>query len=88
VARERLGDRVRDLLFERDTLVAPTLGPSYSRHFLEQSVGPVAKLVESLQATDPERLARFRAELEGLLVDIIHGNEQRQHFLMSRAIKV
>lgn len=87
VVRERLGARVKDLVFERDTLVAPTLGPAYSRHFMEQSLGPLANLVAGLQASDPARLARLRGELEALFADIIHGNEQRQHFLMSRATK-
>jgi SAM-dependent methyltransferase len=87
VVRERLGARVKDLVFERDTLVAPTLGPAYSRHFMEMTLGPLAKLVGSLQGDAP-RLARLRAELEALFAEIIHGNEQRQHFLMSRAIKV
>jgi SAM-dependent methyltransferase len=88
VVRERLAARVRDLVFERDTLIGPTLGASYSRHLMEQSLGPVAKLVAALQAKDPPRLARFRAELDALFADIIHGNEQRQHYLMSRATKV
>jgi SAM-dependent methyltransferase len=88
VVRERLGTRVKDLVFERDTLVAPTLGPRYSRHFMEQSLGPLASLAATLEAKDPPRLAKLRAELEELFVDIIHGNEQRQHFLMSRATKV
>jgi len=82
-----LGARVKDLVFERDTLVAPTLGPTYSRHLLETTLGPLAKLVSALQG-DPPRLAQLRAELEGLCGEIIHGNEQRQHFLMSRATKV
>lgn len=88
VVRERLGARVKNLVFERDTLVAPTLGPSYSRHFMEQSLAPLSKLAATLQASDPARLARFRAELEALFAEIIHGNEQRQHYLMSRATKV
>jgi SAM-dependent methyltransferase len=87
VVRERLGARVNDLVFERDTLVAPTLGPSYSRQFMEATLGPLAKLVSALQG-DPLRLAQLRAELERLFTEIIHGNEQRQHFLMSRATKV
>jgi hypothetical protein len=43
--------------------------------------------VTALQGDAP-RLAQLRAELEQLFVEIIHGNEQRQHFLMSRATKV
>jgi SAM-dependent methyltransferase len=87
VVRERLGARVKDLVFERDTLVAPTLGPRYSVHALETTLGPLAKLVSVLQGDTP-KLAQLRAELERLFAEIIHGNEQRQHFLMSRATKV
>jgi SAM-dependent methyltransferase len=84
VVRERLASRVKDLVFERDTMVVPTLGPSYSRNFMEATLGPLAHLVATLQG-DPARLAKLRAELEALFAEIIHGNEQRQHFLMSRA---
>ncbi len=87
IVRERLGDRVKGLVFERDTMVASTLGPAYSRNFLETTLGPMAKLVAAL-AAEPAKLAQLRAELEGLFAEIIHGNEQRQHFLMSRATKV
>jgi SAM-dependent methyltransferase len=87
VVRERLGARVKELVFERDTMVAPTLGPAYSRHMMETTLGPLANLVAAL-ASEPARLATIRAELEGLFAEIIHGNEQRQHFLMSRAVKV
>jgi SAM-dependent methyltransferase len=87
VVRERLGSRVKDLVFERDTMVVPTLGPSYSRVAMETTLGPLANLVTTLQG-DPARLAKLRAELEALFADVIHGNEQRQHFLMSRATKV
>jgi hypothetical protein len=38
------------------------------------------------QPCAPDRLF-LSAELERLFVEIIHGNEQRQHFLMSRATK-
>jgi len=87
VVRERLGSRVKDLLFERDTMVVPTLGPAYSRISMETTLGPLASLVAALQG-DPARLAKLREELDALLAEIIHGNEQRQHFLMSRATKV
>jgi hypothetical protein len=87
VVRERLGNRVKDLVFERDTMLVPTLGPSYSRISMETTLGPLASLVATLQG-DPARLAKLRGELDALLAEIIHGNEQRQHFLMSRATKV
>jgi SAM-dependent methyltransferase len=87
VVRERLGSRVKGLVFERDTMVVPTLGPSYSRVAMETTLGPLASLVATLQG-DPGRLAKLREELEVLFVEIIHGNEQRQHYLMSRATKV
>ncbi|MGZ3406624.1 MAG: class I SAM-dependent methyltransferase, partial [Polyangia bacterium] len=86
VVRERLGDAVVDLSFERELLNAPALSPAHFRRNIEATAGPVAKLVASLEP-QPARLAQFRAELEALVLSYYDGNAVRQHFLMSRATK-
>jgi ubiquinone/menaquinone biosynthesis C-methylase UbiE len=86
IVRERLGDAVRDLVFEREIMATPTLSPAHYRRTFEATAAPVIKLVQSLQ-DDPPRLAQFRAELDGLVKEYLRHNIVRQHFLMTRAVK-
>lgn len=86
VIRERFGDRVADLVFDRDVLVCPMLSVSHARLFYEATIGPFAKLVVSLQG-DPERLAQLRAEYETILSEVFDENALRLHYIMTRATK-
>jgi SAM-dependent methyltransferase len=86
VVRERLGDAVRDLVFERDMLASPALSPQHARKVFETTLGPLMHLVASLQS-DPARLAQLRAELDALIGEFYVDNHMRQHFLMTRATK-
>jgi SAM-dependent methyltransferase len=88
VIRQRLGSAVRDILFDRATMLVPALSAQHSRHLMERTAGPVLKLVEKLSASDPERLAAFRHEYEGLVAHYIELNVVRQDYLMTRAIKM
>jgi hypothetical protein len=87
VVRERLGSAVTDLKFARDTLVAPALSLAHFRNAQEATIGPLTKLVESLQH-DPEKLAQLRAEFDTLAADIFDNNTVSMPFLMTRATKV
>jgi SAM-dependent methyltransferase len=86
VVRERLGAAVTDLKFARDTLVAPALSLQHFRAAQEATIGPLTKLVASLQ-NDPDKLARLRAEFDALAADIFEENTIRMPFLMTRATK-
>lgn len=86
VVRERLGDSVTDLVFERELMSVPALSPAHYRRTFEATAAPVAKLVQSLD-NDPERLARFRTEFDVLITHYWRGNTVRQHYLMTRAVK-
>lgn len=86
IVRERLGDAVQDLEFDRAEMFVPALSPRHYRLNMEQTAAPVIKIVETL-AGQPERLAAFRAELEALIEKFFEGNRIRQSFLMTRAIK-
>jgi SAM-dependent methyltransferase len=88
VVRERLGSAVKDLVFDRDIMMAQALSVGHARFFFEKNIGPITKLVEKLSATDPEKLARFRAELEGIALPYFENNFLRQGFLLSRAVKL
>ena len=87
VVRERLGARVRDLRFDRETMVVPALSVQHQRDSLERNAGPVIKLVETLSASDPARLAAYRRECEALIAEYLADNTMRQGYLMTRATK-
>lgn len=87
VVKERLGSAVKDLSFEREVLQSPLLSVKHFRRSFETNAAPVLKLVQMLK-DDPSRLAQFRAELEDLIAVFARGNRLRQHFLMTRAIKL
>jgi SAM-dependent methyltransferase len=87
IVRQRLGTAVRDIAFNRDTMLVPALSPQHSRVAMERTAGPVLKLVEMLSASDPERLASFRRDYEAIVAEYLDDNIVRQDFLMTRAIK-
>jgi SAM-dependent methyltransferase len=87
MVRERLGNKVKDIFFRRGTMSVPTLSPQHSRTGIERTAGPVLKLVELLNATDPARLEEFRRAYERLVADHTEENVVRQDYLMTRATK-
>jgi len=88
VIRERLGSAVKDLTFDRARILVPALSPQHVRTASERTAGPLVKLVESLSATDPDRLASFRREYEAIVADYLEENIVRQDYLLTRATKI
>ena len=88
IVRERLGSGVKDILFDRARMEFPALSVQNYRDHIERTAGPMLKLVEMLNASDPERLAKFRREYDGLIAPYFEDNIVRQDYLMTRAIKV
>lgn len=86
IVRQRLGEAVTDIVFDRGVMCFPALSQQHYRKVLEETLGPVVKLVQTLQGDAP-RLAAFRAELDGYIVRHLENNMLRQHYLMTRAIK-
>ncbi len=86
--RARLGDAVTDLRFDRGTLRAPYLSVPHVRAFMEQHVGPIMRLVQTL-AGEPARLAELRRELDQATALYFEPTENvlRQDYLMTRATK-
>ena len=74
------------IAFDRAVMVFPTLSPQHYRKGIEETLGPVAKLIAALKE-DPAKLAAFRAEMEGFVARHLEDNVIRQHFLMTRATK-
>jgi SAM-dependent methyltransferase len=86
IVRQRLGEAVTNIVFDRGVMYFPTLSPQHYRKALEETLGPVVKLVQTLQG-DAATLATFRAELDGYIGSHLENNMLRQHYLMTRAIK-
>ncbi|HKW43179.1 MAG TPA: class I SAM-dependent methyltransferase [Thermoplasmata archaeon] len=84
---QRLGKAVRDVTFDRAQQLTPALSPQHYRRLIEQSGGPVIRLIQMLK-DDPARLAKFRREYDDLTSQYWDGNAVRQEFLQTRAIKV
>jgi SAM-dependent methyltransferase len=88
VVRERLGTAVRDIHFDRGTMIVPSLSVQHQRELFERTAGPVVKVVQTLSTADPAKLATFRAEYEALASEYFEDNVLRQGYLMTRAIKL
>ena len=88
VVRERLGTAVKDITFDRATMLIPALSLQHFRTMIERTAGPIIKLVESLTASDPARLATFRREYDALAADYLEDNVVRQDYLLTRATKI
>jgi ubiquinone/menaquinone biosynthesis C-methylase UbiE len=85
---ERLGKAVKELAFDRRTMLVPALSASHFRSMFEKTAGPIIKVVESLSKSDPAKLAAFRAECEALVAEYCEENTVRQDYLLTRAIKI
>jgi SAM-dependent methyltransferase len=88
IVRDRLGTAVRDIVFDRAVMLVPALSPAHHRISTERTAGPIVKLVESLAASDPGRLAAFRREYDALSAEYFEENVIRQDYLITRAAKI
>ena len=66
------------------TAVDLTLASRAGSLFMERSVGPMQKLVESL-VTEPERVAILRAEFDAMVAPYYFDNIVHQDYLLTRA---
>src|ERR1051326_3851492 len=87
VVRQRLGSAVKDVWFDRACMLVPALSVQNYRDQIEHTAGPMLKLVESLGASDPARLAQFRREYDALIAPYFENNVVRQDYLLTRAVK-
>lgn len=87
MVRERLGSAVKEIHFDRQRMSAPALSPQHFRNMIERTAGPIVRLVETLSASDPAKLAAFRREYEALVAEYHEDNLVRQDYLLTRAIK-
>jgi SAM-dependent methyltransferase len=87
VVRLRLGSSVAAIVFDRACIFSPALSVPNYRTWMERAGGPLTKVVESLSASDPTRLAEFRHEYDRAMAPFFDNNVVRQGFLLTRASK-
>ena len=87
VVRERLGNAVKQLTFDRGRMDVPALSVQHVRNMVEHTAGPVVKLVEFLSATDLGKLGAFRSEYDSLISEYFEENIVRQDYLLTKATK-
>ena len=88
IVRERLGNSVTDIVFDRACMLVPALSPQHFRSKLEQTVGSMIKIIQTLIATDPDRLRSYRQEFDAIVSEYLQDNTVRQDYLLARARKV
>jgi SAM-dependent methyltransferase len=88
IVRQRLGPAVKDVLFDRATMLVPALSPSHHRVAAEKSSGAMFRLVAELEGSDPAKLENFRREYDALASEYFEDNILRQDYLMTRATKI
>jgi len=84
VITDRLGGKFGEPAFERGVMIWPALSLAHYRAFMESSVGPIQKLVESL-ANDPARLGAIRAEFEAIAAPYYSDNVVNHTYLLTKA---
>ena len=85
--RQRLGENVQHLHFERGIMGIPALCPQHIRLFQEAKTGPFIRTVMALQP-DPANLAAWRKEVDELVSEYLRDNIVRHEYLLTRAIKI
>jgi SAM-dependent methyltransferase len=84
IIAQRLARGFGEPVFERGTMPIPALSLAHYRAFIEQNIGPMRKLAESLSAS-PEELEDFRRAFEAIAEPHFTGNVVEQEYLMTRA---
>jgi hypothetical protein len=79
---------VKDIAFARDAMLFPTLSAQHYRLFMERNFGPVIRLLQSLDKSDPDKGATLRREFDDLAAQYFENNTVRQDYLLTRAVKV
>ena len=87
IVRERLGDSVTDLRFDRGVMRLPTLSVQHYRAFVEKGFGPAQKVLAALDASAPAKAASLRQALEDLAAQYLEDNAIQQGYLVTRAMK-
>jgi SAM-dependent methyltransferase len=84
VISERLSPHFEAPTFSRGDMFVPALSVTHFRDFMEHSIGPLTRIVDSL-AAEPARLQTMRDELDAMSAPYFADNQVRQRYLFTRA---
>lgn len=84
VVRQRLGDGVRDLIFERGVVRFYALSPAHFWHTFSTYYGPTIRAVETV---GPDPSQAFRQDFIAAVTPFFRSNAVHQDYLLSRAVK-
>ena len=79
---------MKDILFDRATMLIPALSPSHQRMAAEKSACATVRIVAALEGSDPAKLEQFRREYDELAGEYFEDNLLRQDYLLTRATKI
>lgn len=79
---------MKDIAFDRATMLIPALSPSHQRVAAEKSAGSTVRVVAALEGSDPAKLEQFRREYDALASEYFEDNLLRQDYLITRATKI
>ena len=85
IISERLGDQVKDIMFDRRINRTSYLSVKHARTLFEKTL---PTFFRKLSTTDPKKYNEFITEYENLFSSYMQGNTLEQHFLMTRARKI
>lgn len=84
IVKQRLGEAVEDIRFDRGTMLFPLLSLRHLNQIIEETVGPARALAQS---GDAATLEKYRAEVRELASPYYVDNVLQQSYLVTRAIK-
>lgn len=87
LVRQRIGTALKDVVFDRGVMAFPALSVAHNRILMEQTAGPMRKMLELL-ANEPAKIAAFRAEYDALATPYLRDNVLESGYLMTRGVKV
>lgn len=84
--RERLGDSVTDIHFERGTVTWPMLSAGHLWQLFRDTYGPFVVALARLSA-EPEKQKQLADQVQGIFGRFFHDNEVTFDYLLTRATK-
>ncbi len=87
IISQRLGNKFGQPFFARMTMQVPALSLSHFRLYMENSVGPLQKMIASF-ADYPDKLKAIRHEFDSLVEPYYHRNQVHQEYILTRATAI
>ncbi len=87
VVRERLGNGVRDLRFERGVVNVPLTSPNHFWHMFKTKYGPMIRATQALGGQGTSKVEALEHDFIQAVAPYMHENLIRQDYLLTLALK-